>query len=461
MVTIIKINKRTKLIMIKSEKNQDKNIHKIKIEKLIYGGFGFGKTTDDKIAFVKNAYPGEIVNGNLIKERKDYSLYSLNKVIQKNENRITPVCPHFGVCGGCDWLDYKYESQLIWKKKILKEQLQRIGKIDCEIEKDIYDKNYFYRNRMEFVSLLKEHTINFGMYKKSSKEKLSIDRCYLCSEKVIEAKSKIENELNSSNFSVNEKRKISNLVIRENDEKELFIIFILKSNSSSLIKLIESIKNKYKDFIFVIVINKNKKIILSGKVVYRSSNKKFYHRVDKYKYQIHPLSFFQNNRFLLKNLISEIYNLVDTDNDLLELYCGNGFFTIPLSGKFQKVTAVENSPKSIKSLKENLKINKINNVIPIREDSHDYLINSSKRFEAIFIDPPRIGCGSLMDIIIEKAGKHIYYLSCNPSALAKDLKLMISKGFFIEKIFLIDLFPNTYHIESFVKLSRKERSITK
>ena len=447
--------------MRKTKNNKNRNIHEIEIEKLIYGGFGFGKTTDDKIAFVKNAYPGEIVHGNLIKERKDYSLYSLNKIIQESEDRMFPVCPHFGVCGGCDWLDYKYESQLIWKKKILKEQLQRIGKIDYNIEEAIYSKNYFYRNRMEFVSLLKENTINFGMYKKSSKEKLSIDRCYLCSEKVIDAKSKIENELNNSNFSVNEKRKISNLVIRENDEKELLIIFILKSNSTSLIKFIESIKNKYKDFIFVVVINKNKKIILSGKVVYRSSNKKFYHQVGKYKYQIHPLSFFQNNRFLLNKLISDIKSSVETSKDLLELYCGNGFFTIPLSGKFQKVTAVENSPKSIKSLKENLKINKINNVIPIREDSHDYLINSSKKFEAIFIDPPRIGCGGLIDLITESAEKHIYYLSCNPSALAKDLKLIISKGFTIERLFLIDLFPNTYHIESFVKLSRKERSITK
>ncbi len=113
------------------------------------------------------------------------------------------------------------------------------------------------------------------------------------------------------------------------------------------------------------------------------------------------------------------------------------------------------------SLKENLKINKVNNVIPIREDSHDYLINSSKKFESIFIDPPRIGCGNLIDLIIERAEKNIYYLSCNPSALAKDLKLMISKGFVIEKIFLIDLFPNTYHIETFVKLSRKESSISK
>ena len=122
--------------MRKTENNKNRNIHEIEIEKLIYGGYGFGKTTDNKIAFVKGAYPGEIVLGELIKEKRDYSIYFLHKLIQKSESRISSVCNYFGECGGCDWLDFQYEEQLFWKEQILKEQLKRIGKIDCEIEKN-------------------------------------------------------------------------------------------------------------------------------------------------------------------------------------------------------------------------------------------------------------------------------------------------------------------------------------
>jgi len=437
------------------EKKPGNNIREIVIEKLVYGGNGLGRSKNNKTVFVKNAYPGERVLGKILKIKKDFEVCSLYKVLNRSESRITPLCKHFYECGGCDWLDFKYKSQLNWKEEILKEQLKRIGKIENNIEKIIYDDNLYYRNRMEFIGIFSGTNLKFGMYKKESKDKVHIENCFLCSEKMILLKEKIEKKINTSSLEVGEKKKITHLVIRENSLNENMIIIMLNKKSYALIKFFESIKNEFEKCSFVIGLNNYKKIVLAGEILYSSSDKPFIQEVDEYKYTIHPFSFFQNNKFLLKNMIYEISELIENGKELLELYCGNGFFSIPFSKKFGKIISVENSPGSIDSLKNNLELNDISNVFPIESDVFDFLSENEKKYENIFIDPPRMGCKNLVEKISKKVEKNIYYLSCNPSMLAKDLNRLVEEGFEIKNIILFDLFPNTYHIESFVKLSRK------
>ncbi len=437
------------------KKKPENNIREIVIEKLVCGGSGLGRSKNNKTVFVKNAYPGERVLGKVLKIKKDFEICSLYKVLNRSENRITPLCKHFYECGGCDWLDFEYKSQLEWKNKILKEQLKRIGKIENYIEKIIYSDNFYYRNRMEFIAIYSETEIKFGMYKKTSKDKIYIERCFLCSEKIIQLKKKIEERLNDSSLSEEEKKKITHLVMRENNLNENMIIIMLNKKSSPLIRFIETIKDEFEQCSFVIGINKNKKLVLGGKILYDSSKKPFTRNLEKYKYTIHPFSFFQNNKLLLEDMIYEISELVEGGKELLELYCGNGFLSIPLSKKFENVVSIENSPGSIESLKINLKLNNVSNILSVKSDVFDFLSENEKKYENIFIDPPRMGCRSLIKNISKIAEKNIYYLSCNPSILAKDLNKLIEEGFEIKNILLFDLFPNTHHIESFVKLSRK------
>ena len=420
----------------------------IKIEKLVYGGKGIGRI-ENKVYFVPFVLPEEIVEIKVIKDKKKFAEAIPLKIIKPNPKRIQPPCEYFSICGGCDYQHINYENQLGIKKEIFKELMERIGKIKIENVEIIPSQNpFYYRNRVQF----KIQGNKVGFYKKESNEVVDIDRCILLKKDLSDLPLKIKNILAKMKFSL----------------KELH--FFSSTKNEVLIKF--TFPKKIKEFPFDLKQIKNQlKINVAGIGLYFKNKKGFLERfklfgkdfvvedVENYKYRVSMDSFFQVNIFQYKNLIKLLKNELKDKKykKIADLYCGVGLLTFPASEFCEKCIGIEASKSAIKDANYNKKLNKKGNIqfynLDIKK-SVDLLIKENP--ELIIVDPPRTGIEKefLKNINKIKNLRKIIYISCNPSTLARDLSKLKEFEFEIKETKLIDMFPQTYHIESFVVLEK-------
>lgn len=369
----------------------------VTIDKVVYNGYGLGKL-NGKIIFVDNVLPAEEIVVDIYKDKKNFSYGKLVEIRKPSPYRVLPECPLFNNCGGCQWQHIEYDFQVILKRDILLENLKRIGKLkdipDIEI---IKSKEYHYRNRARF------HVKNgkIGFYKKLSNEFVEINHC------------KILND-NINDF-------IKGLKLNNSIKK----LDIFSSNSGEILSTLN------KDYV--------------------------YNKIGSWKYRISKNSFFQSNEFLIEKLINIVLEHCKGYEKFADLFSGVGLFTIPLSEKFCNGVSIEFSKSSFYDCLENLKINKINNVKVFKkrvEKSGEIL----KLFQPdiVVVDPPRGGIKKDSCEILKSIEniKKIIYVSCNPITLSRDLQLLSSK-FHLQKLFLIDMFPQTFHLETLAILIKK------
>jgi 23S rRNA (uracil1939-C5)-methyltransferase len=420
----------------------------IKIEKLVYGGKGIGRV-DNKVYFVPFVLPDELVEIKTTKEKKNFAEAVPLKIIKQNPERIEPKCKYFSICGGCDYQHTDYKNQLKIKKEIFKELLERIGKIYIEQVDIIPSKNeFFYRNRVQF----KIQGNKVGFYKKESNQVVDIDKCILLKENLSDLPLKIKNILLKMKFQPLEMHFFTN------SKNEVLMKIVFPKKIKEFPFDLKHIKNILKiDIVGIGLYFKNKKGVLNR---FKLFGKDFLiEDVVNYRYRISMDSFFQVNIFQLENLINLIENALKGKKfrKIADLYCGVGLLTFPASKFCESCIGIEVNKHAIKDAEYNKKLNKIGKINFYNLDIKDSinLINKENP-EVIIVDPPRTGLDKnfLKNIKNFKNLKEIIYISCNPSTLARDLKKLEESGFKIENIKLIDMFPETYHIESFTVLKR-------
>jgi 23S rRNA (uracil1939-C5)-methyltransferase len=417
------------------------NLAKVKIDKIVFGGYGLGKRIDKKerkFYFVKFTAPGEIAEIEITQEKRDLAFGRLKKILIPSSLRQPPVCKYFGVCGGCHFQHLSYEEQLEIKKEILKEQLWRIGKIKNipKIETVPSPQPFHYRIRVGF------HTEEGKLGFISEDNKLiDIENCPIIHEKI--------NEL------IEPIKKISSL---EKSIKEIHVVYS-PSEGESLIKLVTNKKLE------IDVLKTLKENFLPSWVVGVGS----YHRLEKelirlsfygrdytfikageYSYRVSAESFLQANYFLWDKLIELITQYVEGEI-CIDTFCGIGFFTIPSSKKVSLAEGSDLNGFAIADAKYNAKLNKCSNVFFFRNTPSEHLKKFiGKKVDVVIFDPPRSGLDKKDREILELLKpKRIVYLSCNPSTLARDLGILLKKGAYeYRKLYLIDMFPQTTHIES-------------
>ncbi len=421
----------------------------LKIEKLVYGGKGIGRI-DEKVCFVPFVLPEEIVKIEITKDKKNFCEGIPLKIIKENKKRIKPECKYFSDCGGCDYQHTDYKIQLEIKKEIFKELMKRIGNIQSEnLEVVPSEKPFHYRNRVQFK--IKGEKI--GFYKKESNIVVDIEKCLLLKENLSELPVKLKNILIKMKFQPSE------------------IHFFTNSKNQVLMKII--FPKKVKEFPFDLSqLKKYLKVDLVGVGLYSRNKKNFLSRfklfgkdfvieeIMEYKYKVSMDSFFQVNISQAENLVKFIKETLKGKKykKIADLYCGVGLLTFPVSKFCKDCIGIEISKSAVKDANYNKNLNKISNInfynLDIKKKSIK-LINEENP-ELIIVDPPRTGLDKefLKSIKNLKNLKEIIYISCNPSTLARDLKTLKELNFEIENLKLIDMFPQTYHIESFVYLKR-------
>jgi len=422
---------------------------KIRIEKLIYEGYGLGHTEDGKAIFVKKSVPGDLLEVEIIKEKKNFAHALLKSVIEPSPQRIEPKCPHFDRCGGCEHQNIAYADQLKFKEDIFKETLSRFH-VETNVLPIIAGSKepFFYRNTILFSFFADSNdSISVAMHDYPHfTDLIPIDQCFLqselCNQLIAEIKALINDQ-------IEEKKTFKFLRIRQGKMTNEVMVELITDNEVlphkndfiALAKKHPEIKSFYHD-----VQNadgKKYRNLLFGSLTIKE-------KVDRMTYQISPQTFFQTNSLGIKTLYDSVKNFADIKmgESVFDFYCGAGTIGLYLSTLAKKVSGVEANQNAINDAKANIKINNVKNVEFICDDASRYIEKIKEDFDVLIFDPPRAG---LTKNIIEKASKmkfkRIVYVSCDPATFARDIKEFENFGVKLQNVQPIDMFPQTHHIE--------------
>lgn len=418
---------------------------RLKIDKLVYGGYGLGRH-GDKVFLVRYAAPNELVDVEVLEEKKDYTEAQVKKVVISSNVRRDPPCPYFGVCGGCQLQHVEYNAQFEEKEKILLETLERIGKIrDSKLLEGIPSGQEFgYRIRVQF----KVKNSRIGFFRWNEREVVNVDSCPIAHPRINEL---IEPLRECAEY-IKELQEIH--ITYSPTENKFLVKFIAPTEIDR--EFLSRLKEDYLPEDVVGVGDYSRlRTILNRR--YWIGKDYLFMKVGKWTYRVSADSFFQVNHTLWEKFIDAVVDDISY-RKALDLYCGVGFFTIPLSERGNFIEGSDAGTSAINDAEYNAKINGRDNVVFVRSDAFRHLKSrGGEVLDLVVLDPPRSGLENReLDLLIKNKPERIIYVSCNPSTLARDLKVLIKSGYELEGTRVIDMFPQTYHVESISYLRVQE-----
>ena len=367
----------------------------IEITSLDHNGKGVGKL-NNKIVFVENALPGEIVDLKIVKEKKNYIEAEVKHFIKKANNRIESLCPYFNICGGCDLLHMSYDDQIKFKQNKIENIISKYLNTKIKINNIVKsDDNFYYRNKTTFQ--VKE---KIGFYKNKTYEIVPIKKC-LISNKSINSAIKYLEQLDLQN--------INKITCRATDNE---LMIILETNNLNLnIDILKEIATS------VYIKTNNEYILVYG-------NKYITNSLNNYKYLVSPKSFFQINENIAVKLFSKIKEYVGENKNVLDLYCGTGSIGIFVSEN-NNVLGIEINESAIKDAIQNKELNNLRNINFICGESGNALNNIKFNPDVIIVDPPRSGLSKeAIQNILKFNPDTLIYVSCDPMTLVRELNLL-------------------------------------
>jgi 23S rRNA (uracil1939-C5)-methyltransferase len=451
-------------------------------------GKGIAKTDEGFVIFIPKTLPGDKAKIKITKKKSNYADAELIELIEKSKDRVEPQCKHFGVCGGCKIQNYDYKKQIEYKTQTVRDAFKKIGGFDDLVIPDALPSEdlFYYRNKMEYsfstdewvndVNLDEKNHFALGLHVPNFHSKiLNIEECFLQSKSSSDILIFTRDFFKQKNISIyntkthtgflrfliirqcrNTKDFMVNLVTYDYDEK------LINEYTNDLLKHfpdITTVVNSFSQKKAQIAFGDSSVVTFGEGYIYEQLK----NATNQYKFKISPNSFFQTNSRQTENLYSIASAFLDLkkDDNILDLYCGAGSITIFISDKINKVCGVELISDAVENAKENAKINNIDNAEFILSDIKDFfetIFSDEKYIEynKVILDPPRSGLHpQICNILSESNFEKICYISCNPVTQARDLKIICSKGKYrIENIHPVDMFPQTYHIENVVSISR-------
>ncbi len=396
----------------------------IKIDTLDHYGRGIGKI-NNKIIFVDNALPGEIIEPIIVKEKKNYVEGYVKNYIKKSEKRIKEKCIYFNSCGGCDLLHLEYKNQLEFKMEKVKNIVSKYLNKNIKINEIIKSDNEFnYRNK---ITLKVNNKI--GFFEKRSNNIVEINECKLALP-IINNAIKYLKKLDLSH--------INSITLRTNSKDLMIIVEADKDIDINYIKPIA----------YSIYIKRNNVYNL----VY--GEKYLLEYVDNYKFLVSPDSFFQINLNVCAKLYKKIKDYTRYAHNILDLYCGTGTIGI-YAHTNNNLLGVEVNKYAIKDANKNMKLNNITNAKFICGKSEEIINKIKLSPDVIIVDPPRGGMDKkAIRYILNSNASKVIYVSCDPMTLVRDLK-MLSDNYKIIEITPFDMFPNTFHVENVCLMEKK------
>jgi 23S rRNA (uracil1939-C5)-methyltransferase len=423
----------------------------VTIEKLIYGGDGLAHH-DGATVFVPYVIPGEVVSIHATERKKKFVRGRTDRVLTASPERTAAPCPHFLTCGGCHYQHIPYESQIRYKEQILRETLRRIGKIDWQRDIAVHSASSLnYRNRAQWKVRPTDDgaSAEIGYFRAESNALVPIGTCPVVSPRLEETLQSFRVML--ANGGLPAALREVEAFADSADERVLLTLSLaqMPPAAADLAANIRSTMPWAASVLLQAVSQSRMELFGPGHIEYG---------VDGYPFRVSHFSFFQVNRFLVPEMVKAVVAAAGEGASVLDLFAGVGLFSLPLAGKFGRVTAVESNPVAARDWEANVAANRgRTGQLEIREiDALDFLRRSREAPDCVVLDPPRAGLTPEGAARIGKlAPPRIVYVSCEPSTLARDLVAFIADGYDVASIDFFDLFPQTFHIETLVKLEKR------
>lgn len=397
---------------------------------------------DGKILFIPNCLTGEKVECNIVKDFGNYAQCEIKNIVQKSPNRTTIACPYYFSCGGCSLQHMNYSEQLSFKQNLVKNTIKKIANIDCSVNQTVgCEKPFNYRNKIS----LSVANSKIGFKSKASDQVVDVDFCLLADEQINKTIKVIKEYLANNKIP-----SAKNIVIRHLEGQTLIAIVCYKNEDlNNLNAFISQHINNYG--LFLVLNNRKDSVVLTNKIKHVGGLKNI-SLTNPLNLCLRLDSFYQTNSIIQNKLYQHILDQISNQDVVVNGYSGAGVLSALVAKKAKNVFGIEIN-KTAHCDAENLKkCNKISNLTNI---CGDFFKNYKKleHFNTVILDPSKKGCGKAVMQQIKNVDK-IIYVSCNPIALAKDLREILST-FKIESVQPFDMFPNTVSVETCVVLKRK------
>ncbi len=429
----------------------DKTVLKLLIEKAIYGGAGLARDAG-KAIFVPFTLPGETIEAEVVLDKGGFANAELQSVLEPSPARVRAPCPYFGRCGGCHYQHARYAAQVGMKASILRESLQRAGIRDVPDIGVITGGNFGYRNRIRLH--IQKNPFSLCYKIRNSHANLPIANCPLAMPPLQRALEVLNREGQSLGLGAS----VTEIELFANDDESSLLISLWTERDSHdaqqyLAKLWPLLRQILPGTAGACIFSSERGGGAGRLLALAGADSLQYSAVNR-RYRVSLGSFFQVNRFLLDSLI-ELVAGGEGGNIAWDLYAGVGLFSLSLATAFADITAVESSGVAVRDLRENLHGTRHR---VVAADTSEFLHRAlASRYavpDLIVVDPPRAGLGHDVTSALGKIqARKITYVSCDPATLSRDLTALLESGYRLRKMHLLDLFPQTFHLESVTHLS--------
>jgi 23S rRNA (uracil1939-C5)-methyltransferase len=377
----------------------------VEIERILPGGYGLAHSAG-KTIFVSLAVPGDRLRVRVERQQGNVLFAAIEEILVASPDRIEPPCPYFGRCGGCDFQQLAYDKQLVAKAEIIRDCLQRIARLENVPEIFVTPSPRDWRYRMRAMWQIDRDAQQIGYYERGSRRVCDVADCAVL---VPELQTTLES-------------------VRATDWRqfppELKHLDVVSGENGV------SLSPSFAEFATT-------ELTLT---------------IGEERYSYNAEGFFQINAGLLQPMVE--FALGDVAGETaIDLYCGVGLFTLPLARRFKRVTGVEANSVATRFARRNVERAELQNVRIVTAGVGTWFREKATTADFVLLDPPRAGAESVViKGIVDSRARRVSYVSCDPATLARDLKKLIAGGYVIESLVAFDLFPQTHHVETVVRL---------
>lgn len=431
-----------------SEKNTDKKSKdsqriEVTLEALAVGGKAVGRYVENGITysvFVPYGAPGDKVEVKILSKHKRYWDGEIIRILEHSSHRRKVSCAHFGICGGCNFLHITDADQ----RKAKLDMLVHIFKdIPGKIEPVVHGTPFSYRARGVFHGEVAKGKMSLGLHAAKSHNIVEIEHCPLMADPINEALKMFCQAVSSKELP---EGKFRLEIIQDQLTLQCHYVLYLSQASEGVWRFL----------------NLSNLTILSGRKILKQSEHEIHLLVPGETIAYQPPCFTQVNPEVNRKMILYVLDWAKLTGkeEVLDVFCGIGNFTFPLASKAKHVVGIENFLPSILTARAHAEKTKRTNVEFFCEDAMirvKRLISEERKFHTIVLDPPREGIGKDVAYIAKLEPEQMFYISCNPRTLAQDIRVLMQKGYRLEKMVPLEMFPQTYHLEVLAKLVKTDR----
>lgn len=453
-----------------AKKKKKRSLLTLKIEDLNESGAGVSFYKRMKINIPKTL-PGEVVEAEYQPHRPRHDRIRLLNILETSPRRVTPPCQYFENCGGCQLQHLDYEEQLQFKRNILQRLLLTYPSLKGITIHPVVGmpEPFHYRNKSQMPYQYLRGEAVFGLFRAGTHEVISIDECIVESREANQVLRIVRQWANEYQIPIYDETTRSGLlrhvVVRKGMfTHELMILLVVTSSEvPHWNELLQALKMGISN-LHSVQLNINSQatnVILGKENIVFWGEPYIKEQIGQHFFRIYPGTFFQINSVQMIKILERMVDIASFQSDdfVLDLYCGVGVIALHVAGLVKKVVGIDNHPGAIEAAQQNAVDNNIINAEFLAEDAEHFLkefSDTASSVDKIILDPPRKGLSlQIIDAITSASPRKIIYLSCNPRTLVRDLARFQEKGYHTREVFPFDMFPQTAHVESLVVLEKK------